>query len=237
VGRFEAADGGTLFLDEGGEIPLPLQSKLLRVLQEGQYERLGEERTRTVNVRVLAATNRDLKADVAGGRFREDLYYRLNVFPIEVPPLRQRKEDLPLLADHFLETAARRLRCRRPHLTRANLAQLEAYDWPGNVRELHNVIERALITSQTQGERLHFDLPVGGSGPGPAASAAEAKRGMAEGEVVPQAEMDRRDRENVLAALTRASWKISGAGGAAELLGVKPTTLRSRLKKMGLEKR
>jgi transcriptional regulator with GAF, ATPase, and Fis domain len=233
VGRFEAADGGTLFLDEVGEIPLALQGKLLRVLQEGEYERVGEERTRSVNVRVLAATNRDPKREVAAGRFREDLYYRLSVFPIEVPPLRQRKEDLPPLAEHFLAAAARRLRSPKPILTNTSLGSLQAYDWPGNVRELHNVIERAVITAR--GGKLHFDLPAAGaSRPGagvPAASDAPPDTG-----VVPQAEMDRRERENVLAALRRAGWKISGAGGAAEILGVKPTTLRSRLKKMGLEK-
>jgi len=233
VGRFEAAEGGTLFLDEVGEIPLPLQSKLLRVLQEGQYERLGDDRTRTVNVRVLAATNRDLKADVAARLFREDLYYRLNVFPIEVPPLRQRKEDLPALADHFLEAAVRGLPGPKPRLTKAHLAQLQCYDWPGNVRELHNVIERAVITAGDG--RLRFDLPATGTGDPRAGAGAVAERDL-DAEVVPQAEMDRRERENVLAALRRARWKISGAGGAAEMLGVKPTTLRSRLKKMGLEK-
>jgi transcriptional regulator with GAF, ATPase, and Fis domain len=229
VGRFEAADGGTLLLDEVGEIPPALQSKLLRVLQEGQVERVGDQRTRSVNVRVLAATNRDLKAEVAAGRFREDLYYRLNVFPIEVPSLRQRKEDLQLLAEHFLAAAARRIPGRKLRLTKANLAQLQGYDWPGNVRELHNVIERAVIISQ--GGRLHFDLPAAGMVP-----ARQPAAGGTAGDVVPQAEMDRRERENVLAALRRARWKISGAGGAAELLGVKPTTLRSRLKKMGLDK-
>ncbi len=234
VGRFQAADGGTLLLDEVGEIPPALQSKLLRVLQEGQYERLGEERTRSVNVRVLAATNRDLKAEVAAGRFREDLYYRLNVFPLEVPALRQRKEDLSLLAAHFLEAAARGVRDSKPPLTKANLALLQAYDWPGNVRELHNVIERAVITARDG--RLHFDLPAAGTARGGAASRTPAEAD-APGEVVPQPEMDRRERENMLAALRHARWKISGEGGAAELLGVKPTTLRSRLKKLGLEKR
>jgi transcriptional regulator with GAF, ATPase, and Fis domain len=233
VGRFEAADGGTLFLDEVGEIPPALQSKLLRVLQEGQYERLGEERTRGVNVRVLAATNRDLKAEVAAGRFREDLYYRLNVFPLEVPALRERKEDLPLLAAHFLEAAARGVPGSTPRLTKANLARLQGYDWPGNVRELHNLIERAVITAREG--RLHFDLPAAGTARAVAASRVPAE-GEAPGGVVPQSEMDRRQRENVLAALRCARWKISGEGGAAELLDVKPTTLRSRLKKLGLEK-
>jgi transcriptional regulator with GAF, ATPase, and Fis domain len=157
AGRFEAADGGTLFLDEVGEIPPELQSKLLRVLQEKQYERVGEETTRTVNVRILAASNRDLKTEVAAGRFRRDLYYRLNVFAIEVAPLRQHKEDIPLLAAHFLGQTARRLKVPLPKLTQAHLVQLHNYDWPGNVREMQNLIERALILAQRG--PLRFDLP------------------------------------------------------------------------------
>src|SRR6267154_5581815 len=157
AGRFEAADDGTLFLDEVGEIPPELQSKLLRVLQEKQYERVGEEATRTINGRLLAASNRDLKAEVAAGRFRQDLYYRLNVFAIEVAPLRQHKDDIPLLAAHFLEQAARRLKVPLPKLTQAHLHQLHNYDWPGNVREMQNLIERALILAQRG--PLRFDLP------------------------------------------------------------------------------
>src|SRR5439155_2072722 len=157
AGRFEAADGGTLLLDEVGEIPPELQSKLLRVLQEKQYERVGEERTRTINVRILAVSNRDLKAEVAAGRFRQDLYYRLNVFAIEVPPLRQHKDDIPLLAAHFLAQTARRLKVPLPKLTQAHLARLHSYDWPGNVREMQNLIERALILAQRG--PLRFDLP------------------------------------------------------------------------------
>ena len=232
IGRFEAAAGGTLLLDEVGEIPLSLQSKLLRVLQEGQYERVGEERTRSVDVRVIAATHRDLRAEVAARRFREDLFYRLNVFPIEVPPLRERLADLPSLAAHFVSAAADRLRCPPPRLTRANLAQLQAYDWPGNVRELVNVIERAVITAR--GGRLRFDLPVGGASP--RTVQPEGMEASADDEVVPQVELERRDRANTFAALQRCAWKISGEGGAAELLGVPPTTLRSRIQKMGLER-
>src|ERR1051325_5794206 len=148
VGRFELAHGGTLFLDEIGEVPLELQSKLLRVLQEGQFEKVGEERTRTVDVRIIAATNRDLESELKAGRFREDLYYRLSVFPIELPPLRDRTEDIPKLARHFLEQSARKLGVNMPHLTSANLTQLQSYDWPGNVRELQNVIERAVIRAR-----------------------------------------------------------------------------------------
>src|SRR5208283_1665391 len=147
-GRFEAAQGGTLLLDEVGEIPLELQSKLLRVLQEGQYERVGEERTRTVDVRIIAASNRDLPKDVQAGRFLQDLYYRLNVFPMKVAPLRERKEDIPLLAAHFLDQAVRKLKLPPARLTQAHIAQFQNHDWPGNVRELQNMIERALILSQ-----------------------------------------------------------------------------------------
>src|SRR5258708_5778187 len=158
IGRFEAAAGGTLFLDEIGEIPLELQSKLLRVLQEKCYERVGEERTRHADVRIVAATNRDLKKEVAAGRFREDLYYRLNVFPMKVVPLRDRKEDIPLLATHFVEMSVKELGCPKARLTRAGIETLQSYDWPGNIRELRNVIERAAIFAQ--GGTLDFDLPV-----------------------------------------------------------------------------
>src|SRR6266478_5701396 len=161
IGRFEAAAGGTLFLDEIGEIPLELQSKLLRVLQEKSYERVGEEKTRHADVRIVAATNRDLKKEVAAGRFREDLYYRLNVFPMKVVPLRERKEDIPLLATHFVELLVRELGCRKPRLTRAGVETLQAYDWPGNIRELRNVIERAVIFAR--GGALEFDIPRNGS--------------------------------------------------------------------------
>src|SRR5260370_23532358 len=157
AGRFELADGGTLFLDEIGEIPLDLQSQLLRVLQEGQFERVGEERTRTVKVRLIVATNRDLLAEAKAGRFRLDLYYRLSVFPIELPPLRERPEDIGPLADHFVQQSARRLGVPRPRLTRMQAQELESYDWPGNVRELQNVVERAVILAP--GARLQSALP------------------------------------------------------------------------------
>jgi len=234
VGRFAAADGGTLFLDEVGEIPLELQSKLLRVLQEGQYERVGDDRTRTVDVRVVAATNRDLAVEVKEGRFREDLYYRLNVFPIEVPPLRKRSDDIPLLAKHFLERGAQKLK-REASLSSENAAQLKGYDWPGNVRELQNVIERALITSK--GGRLRFHLP--GSEPAaPAPSFTPAAEGPAASgdEVLTDAAIREIERANLLAALNRADWKIYGTGGAAELLGLRPTTVSSRIQRLGLER-
>ena len=175
AGRFEAAEGGTLFLDEIGEVPLDLQSKLLRVLQEKRYERVGEDRTRQADVRVIAATNRDLKQAVAAGRFREDLYYRLNVFPIQVLPLRERMEDVPLLAKHFIESSARELRYPKPRLTRAGIAMLQTYGWPGNIRELRNVIERAVIISR--GGVLDFDLPAAEAATIPARSGAREAGG------------------------------------------------------------
>lgn len=230
-GRFELAHGGTLLLDEVGEIPLELQSKLLRVLQEGTYERIGEERTRAVDVRLIAATNRDLKAEVEAGRFRQDLFYRLNVFPIEVPPLRKRKEDIPLLAELFLQQASRRFNRACRGFSQANIIALQAYDWPGNVRELLNVIERAVITSRDGAIRL--DLPRTPVNKPRRPADAEKASSTA---VVTDAEMKRRDRENVLAALAQTGWQVHGPGGAAELLGLRPTTLASRIKRMGLTK-
>jgi transcriptional regulator with GAF, ATPase, and Fis domain len=230
AGRFELADGGTLYLDEVGEIPSELQLKLLRVLQEGQYERVGEERTRRTDVRIIAATNRDLERDVEAGRFRQDLYYRLNAFPIQVTPLRERLEDVPPLAAYFLEVGARKLNVPLPRLTRGNVQHLQGYDWPGNVRELQNVIERALITQRSGG--LCFDVgPEEGATRQAIASTADGRD-----EIVPDAEMKRRERGNLLAALQHTDWKIYGPGGAAELLGVKPTTLSSRIRKMGLQR-
>jgi transcriptional regulator with GAF, ATPase, and Fis domain len=233
AGRFEAAEGGTIFLDEIGEVPLDLQSKLLRVLQEKSYERVGEDRTRQADVRVIAATNRNLEQAVAAGRFREDLYYRLNVFPIQVPPLRERMEDVALLAKHFVETSVRELGCPKPRLTSAAIAKLENYHWPGNIRELRNVIERAIILSR--GGALDFDLPVNESAVIPSRHAAEAKSD-AEPEFLTEADLQRRERNNLLTVLEKTHWKIKGADGAAELLGVKPTTLKARIKKMGLKR-
>lgn len=233
AGRFAAADGGTLFLDEVGEIPPEMQSKLLRVLQEGTFERVGEDRTRKVRVRIIAATNRNLKKEVESGRFRQDLFYRLNVFPIEVAPLRDHLEDLPLLAAHFVKAAARKLNCDKPRLTQAHISSLENYDWPGNVRELQNVIERAAITARCGA--LQFDLPSIQGIRQPSPSTASAQEPIS-GTVIPEAEMRRRERDNLLAALKESDWKIYGDGGAAEALGIKPTTLISRMKKMGIQK-
>ena len=232
TGRFELADGGTIFLDEVGEIPMELQSKLLRVLQEGQFERVGEEKTRTIDVRVVAASNRDLKSDIEARRFREDLFFRLNVFPIEAVPLRGRVDDIPLLASHFITLVSRRLNRPEPNLTQANLKQLQAYRWPGNIRELQNVVERAIIISE--GKRLQFSLQSEGIETdavynGPAGEDAEG---------IPFTETERlaRDRANILTALRLTNGKMSGEDGAAELLGIKPTTLASRMKSLGVEK-
>ena len=233
AGRFEVASGGTLFLDEVGEIPLELQSKLLRVLQEKCYERVGEDRTRQADVRIIAATNRDLKKEVAAGRFREDLYYRLNVFPLKIAPLRKRKEDIPVLATHFVELLVKELGCPNPKLTRAGIETLQSYDWPGNIRELRNVIERAVILAR--GGTLAFDLLVDGSSVN--LSCHEAQDGDSPApEYVTESEMRRRERENLLAILEKTQWKIKGMDGAAEVLGVSPATLFSRIKKMGLRR-
>ena len=237
AGRFESAKGGTIFLDEVGEIPLDIQNKLLRILQEKRYERVGDDQTRHADVRIVAATNRDLKKAVVAGRFREDLYYRLNVFPIQVPPLRERMEDIPLLAIHFVELAARELKCAKPRLTRASVIQLQSYDWPGNVRELRNVIERAVILAC--GGPLEFDLPMTGRSV-PAAGAGLRADFSANKTSPPkfltETELQRLERDNLLQVLEAANWKIKGPAGAAELLGLKPTTLLSRMGKWGLRK-
>jgi len=235
VGRFEAAHGGTLFLDEVGEIPMELQSKLLRALQEKQYERVGDERTKRADVRIIAATNRALQQEVKAGRFREDLYYRLNVFPLQVAPLRERREDIALLAQYFVGMLAKELKCPKPRLTEAGVARLQSYEWPGNIRELRNVIERAIIVAR--GNALEFDLPMAISAPvSTAAPAFEINEG-AQPEFLTEPEIQRRERENLYMVLEKTGWKIKGADGAAELLGVKPTTLISRIKKMGLKRR
>jgi transcriptional regulator with GAF, ATPase, and Fis domain len=231
AGRFEAAHGGTIFLDEIGEIPPDMQSKLLRVLQEKRYERVGDDRTRYADVRVIAATNRDLKREVDARRFREDLYYRLNVFPIDVPPLRERMGDIPLLAQHFVQLSARDLKCAKPRLTRSALAQLESYAWPGNVRELRNVIERAVILAQ--GNALEFDLPITAQIPQPVRL---FRTTPTENAFLTKPELQRLERDNLLLALEAANWKIKGPDGAAELFGVKPTTLLSKMEKWHLKK-
>jgi hydrogenase-4 transcriptional activator len=204
------------------------------VLQEGEYERIGEEKTRRVDVRIIAATNQNLKEKVKRNLFREDLYYRLNVFPIEVPPLRARKEDVHRLADYFLGQITRRMNRTKPPLSRFNLSRLQNYDWPGNVRELQNVIERAVILCRSG--RLAFDLPADPA-PAPMASAPDAggQRGSAPA-VLTEKQLKRLQRDNTVAALKQSRWKIYGAGGAAEKLGINPTTLIERMKKAGIRK-
>jgi transcriptional regulator with GAF, ATPase, and Fis domain len=236
AGRIETAERGTLFLDEIGELPLDMQSKLLRFLQEKKYERIGDDRTRHADVRIVGATNRDLKKAVAAGRFREDLFYRLHVFPIEVAPLRERKEDIPLLANHFINLSVRDLKCAKPRLTRAAVTELLDYDWPGNVRELRNVIERAVILAR--GGPLSFDLPVTAapaSGARPTLPPQVPEGSMATNKLLTEAELRSLERDNLLATLEAAKWKVRGPEGAAELLGVKPTTLYSRMQKLGIK--
>jgi formate hydrogenlyase transcriptional activator len=229
-GRFELADGGTLFLDEIGEVPLAMQAKLLRVLQEQELERLGDIRTRKVNVRIIAASNRDLKKEVDEGRFRQDLFYRLSVFPIEVPPLRERREDIPLLFANFIRQSARRMNRPEPQLSKAALDGLASYDWPGNVRELQNTVERAIVLCR-EGP-LMFDLPVARARqdteqqPKPASDTALLTRN----------ELKRQERETIINALKQTNGKVSGPGGAAVLLGMKPSTLASRISSLGISR-
>ena len=229
-GRFELADGGSLFLDEVGEIPLDLQSKLLRVLQEGQLERVGEEKTRHVDVRVIAATNRDLKTEVIAGRFREDLFFRLNVFPIHSPPLREREEDVGLLALHFLENTTQRQSDIKYRIRKTDLQTLKSYPWPGNIRELQNVIERAIITS-THGT-LNLDLP----GSQNQNIYQQKSKTDSSTPIETDAQIQLRIKTNMIAAMNKCDWKLFGDNGAAALLDMKPTTLASRLKRLGIKK-
>lgn len=227
LGRFEVADGGTLFLDEVGEIPLALQGKLLRVLQDGEFERVGDSHTRTVDVRVIAATNRDLKKRVELGEFREDLYFRLNVFPIRSVPLRERLEDVPLLAAHFLKKVCQRFHKPELKISLAQTQRLQAYDWPGNIRELENLIERQVILSR--GDKLQLDIPL----------TVRRSEAPPKTQIVPLTEEDCRSltRQAIVDALSRCGGKLYGTGGAAQLMGLKPTTLASRIKKLGIDRR
>jgi transcriptional regulator with GAF, ATPase, and Fis domain len=227
VGRFQLADGGTLFLDEVAEIPLELQSKLLRVLQEGEFERVGEDHTRQVSVRVIAATNRDLEQEVEAGRFRRDLYFRLGVFPLKVPPLRDRLEDIPILAASFLAQAAKRMHCPVPVLTRGNVEDLKRYAWPGNIRELQNVIERAVILAG--GGPLRFNLPESTD-----PVLADVKPTTP---VSTRAQLLELERASIVNALERSGGKIYGPGGAAEILGMRPTTLTSKIAALRIRRR
>jgi formate hydrogenlyase transcriptional activator len=219
LGRFEMADGGTLFLDEIGDLPLELQAKLLRVLQDGEFERVGGTKALHADVRILAATNRDLAEEIREGRFRADLYYRINVFPIPVPPLRDRADDIPLLARYLVAKKAAELGKRIHRIPERTIEAFRRYPWPGNVRELENVIERAVITSAgPELEILRGQLSANSA----AADAATT--------------LDDVQRTHIVDTLERTGWQVSGAQGAAELLGMRPTTLESRMKKLGIRR-
>jgi len=220
IGRFEVADSGTIFLDEIGELPLELQAKLLRVLQDGEFERLGSPRTVKVDVRVIASTSRDLKEEMHNGRFREDLYYRLNTFPVTLPPLRMRVDDIPELAKYFIDKYARKFGRRFESLSKDTTQKLSAYSWPGNVRELEHVIERAVITSAEPVFQLTDRLE-------------NEPAGKLEG---PPEGFEAMAREHILQVLQKTGWKIEGKDGAAAILGLNPSTLRFRIKKLGLKR-
>jgi formate hydrogenlyase transcriptional activator len=217
IGRFEVADGSTLFLDEIGEIPLELQGKLLRVLEEGRFERLGSTKTLHVNVRIIAATNRDLGEEVKAGRFRKDLYYRLNVFPIAIPPLRERLEDIPLLVWAFVRMFQERMGKEIETISKKTMEALQSSSWPGNVRELKNIIEHAMILSNDKKLRVHLRRPWALE-----RDAAQTLQDM--------------ERRHILAVLEKTGWRLSGDGGAAEVLGLKRTTLRAKMKRLGIKR-
>jgi PAS domain S-box-containing protein len=235
-GRFSLADGGTLFLDEISELPLDLQSKLLRVIQEGEFEPVGSSKTRKVDIRLITATNRDLLQQVKEGKFRQDLYYRLHVFPLEIPPLRERGEDIPLLASAYAERLGRRMGRKLEPLSEDDILRLKAYNWPGNVRELVSVIERAVITAE--GGRINLSRALPGAEPQPWTPGF--------GEVVPPArapatihtvqELENFERQNIIRALEAAGWRVAGESGAARLLGINPSTLNSRMKALGIRR-
>jgi PAS domain S-box-containing protein len=235
-GCFALADGGTIFLDEVGELSLDLQAKLLRVLQEGEFTPVGGSQLRKVNVRVIAATNRDLNKAIREGRFREDLYYRLNVFPITVPPLRERNEDVVILASEFAAKFAQRMGKRIEPLSEGIKKRLKAYAWPGNVRELQNVIERAVITSRDGTINLDRALPeLPSEIVGEAASAVDGVM-QPTGRILPIRELQQLERENILRALESSGWRVAGRDGAASMLGINPSTLNSRIRALGIQR-
>jgi formate hydrogenlyase transcriptional activator len=223
IGRFELADGGTLFLDEIGELPPEAQAKLLRILQEHEFERVGGGNAIKVDVRIIAATNRDLQKAVHENSFREDLYYRLNVFPITVPPLRDRAEDIPILARYIVGKFAARIGNRVETLSQETMRRLVAYRWPGNIRELENVLERAVIlaTGPTLELDIDTELPIGPEAPAKDASLPS---------------LEAIERRHILTVLKQTQWVIDGPRGAAAILGLHPNTLRSRLKKLGISR-
>ena len=215
IGRFEIADGSTLFLDEIGELPLDLQSKLLRVLEEGKFERLGSTKSLHVDVRIIAATNRDIEQEVKDGKFRQDLFYRLNVFPIVIPPLRERSEDIPLLVWTFVKEFQKKMGKEIESIPKRTMQALQSYSWPGNVRELRNVIEHAMILSK--GKTLDVHLP---------------DRASSERDVT--GNLEDMERRHIVDVLEKTGWRIAGQGGAAEILGLKRTTLQTKMKKLGI---
>jgi len=231
IGRFDLAHEGTLFLDEVGDLPLELQPKLLRVLQEQEFERLGSVQTVRVNARLVAATSRDLSQMVEEGKFRNDLYYRLNVFPVFMPPLRERPDDIPQLVSHFVDIFSRRIGKRIDQIPQTTMDSFAAYHWPGNVRELQNLVERAVIRS----DNGVLPNPLSTSQTNRLEVALTELPGITSASDVPDAiltdrECRERERANLIKALQRTSGRIYGEGGAAELLGIKPTTLASRLR-------
>jgi formate hydrogenlyase transcriptional activator len=234
VGRFELADGGTLFLDEISELPLDTQVKLLRVLQEHEFEPLGSSRTMRVNVRIIAASNRDLDKAIQEGRFRADLYYRLNVLPIVLPPLRQRRSDIPLLTSFFLERYSRQLGKQVMGVAQDTMEALSRYDWPGNIRELQNVIERAVVLSRGSVLRLGRDLlPLSGESAIDDEKVVTSVGHPSNGE---SRSLEQLERAHILEVLSQTKWVIEGTNGAARILDLHPNTLRSRMKKLGLDR-
>ncbi len=231
IGRFALADQGTIFLDEIGELPIDLQSKLLRVLQEGEFEQVGSSTTRKVDCRVIAATNQNLEEAIQAGTFREDLYYRLNVFPLVLPPLRERKDDIPLLASAFLKRFAKRMGRTYGPLSQDNLDRLGTYNWPGNVREMENVIERAMITSPPG--QLSFERALPNSNP---IEAHTPDATQADTPIRTVLEMQALERANIIRALKACAGRVSGADGAAKLLGLNPSTLTSRMKALDIKR-
>jgi len=221
LGRFELANAGTIFLDEIGELPLELQVKLLRVIQEGEFERVGGTKTIKIDVRIIAATNRHLKQEVDRGTFREDLWYRLNVFPITAPPLRQRKEDIPRLVEHFVKISAKKFGKTLTSLPAGTMQSLQAHTWPGNVRELANLIERSVIHSQGSVFRIvdRFEQTL-----------EDDRASLVKS-------LDDVEKEHIISVLEQTGWRIEGTSGAAYLLGLKPSTLRARMAKLGIQRR